>query len=152
MAAYRSRWGYHPCDYETYQLLKRLNVLYVCARRLYAAWQRWARKKPHNRVVRHTLRDGQGRKVGSRVVGVQPEPRLCPVFCREVQIHRRHCDAQLDVGVAFHAGCGIPEAYRAARTPVATADMVGPLPCSLEDVHALAARAREVYGGRWPVS
>lgn len=155
MAAYQSRWGYHPCDYETYQLLKRLHALYLRARRQYAAWRRWARKRPHNRVVRQTLRDGAGRKVGSRVVGMQPEPPLCPVFCRKVHVHRRRTGAaaaEPEVDVAFAVPWDVAAAYRTARTPAVTAEGVQALPCPPEEVRRLAARAAEVYGSAWAVT
>jgi hypothetical protein len=149
MAVYQSRWGYHPCDYETYLLLKWLNGLFLRALRLYAAWQRWARKMPHNRVVRQTLRDDAGRKFGSRVVGPQPEPPLCPMFCRKVHAHRRRAGTGAEapeVGAAFTVPWDIAAAYRAARTPAATAEAVQPLPCPPEEVRRLAARAVEAYG------
>jgi hypothetical protein len=46
---FKSRWGYHPCDYALYLKLKRLAKGYWQARRLVAAHRRWIRKRPHNR-------------------------------------------------------------------------------------------------------
>jgi hypothetical protein len=61
---FRSRWGFHPCDYATYRKLKLLNLVYHRAVRLAHAWERWQRKAPHNRVRRHRIRDEQGRTIG----------------------------------------------------------------------------------------
>ena len=37
---YQSRWGYHPCDYETYLKLRRLHRAFWEGRRLLAKWRR----------------------------------------------------------------------------------------------------------------
>src|SRR5262245_16124566 len=49
MTTFKSRWGFHPCDYPLYLKLKRIAKGYWQARRKVAAHQRWAGKKPHNR-------------------------------------------------------------------------------------------------------
>ena len=46
---FKSRFGYHPCDYALYLKLKRVHKGYYEALRQVAAHRRWARKKPHNR-------------------------------------------------------------------------------------------------------
>src|SRR5947209_1054995 len=79
--AHQSRWGWHPCDYATFLLLKELNRLYERALRQFAAWRRWQRKMPHNRVIRRTIVDAHGRKIGAEIVGPMPEPQLPPLFC-----------------------------------------------------------------------
>src|SRR6267142_2725288 len=91
--AHPSRWGWYPCDYETFLLLKKLHAFYWRALRRYAEWQRWHRKQPHNRVIRQRLVDDRGRKVGSRIVGPRPEPWLCPVFCTRDKV-LRHWNAE----------------------------------------------------------
>ena len=48
--AFRSRWGYHPCNYETYRKLRKLHKAYWEGRRLLAKWHRWKAKRPHNRT------------------------------------------------------------------------------------------------------
>jgi hypothetical protein len=48
---YRSRWGYHPCNYETFLKLKRLHKAYFEGLRMLAIWRRWRAKRPHNRRV-----------------------------------------------------------------------------------------------------
>ena len=38
---YPSRWGFHPCDYQTYRKLKLLHAVYQKAVRQAHAWRRW---------------------------------------------------------------------------------------------------------------
>lgn len=47
---FQSKWGWHPCDYETYQKLRVLNKFTYQNEGGAARWWRWARKAPHNRV------------------------------------------------------------------------------------------------------
>jgi len=146
MKTYQSRWGYHPCDYETFVLLKLLNARWLVAQRRHAQWQRWFRKKPANRVVRRWLRDGEGRKIGREVVGRQPEPRVCPLFCKRVTVVSHWSESgeclpagrEVD-GYALLAPLGIPKTYRAARTPAPTAEAVRPLPLTAAEIRRLAA-------------
>lgn len=49
MNAHQSRWGFHPCSYELYLKLKKLNILCQKALRQIAIWERWNRKDPKNR-------------------------------------------------------------------------------------------------------
>jgi hypothetical protein len=56
---YKSRWGYHPCDYETSQKIRRISKAYWEAKRGYCRWRRWQRKTVH----RHG-----------------PEPTICEIF------------------------------------------------------------------------
>ena len=46
---YQSKWGYHPCDLETYKKLRKLNQWFMKAQREAAEWNRWARKDKQNR-------------------------------------------------------------------------------------------------------
>lgn len=46
---FKSRFGYHPCDYPTFLKLKRIHKGYHEALRKAAAHRRWIRKRPHNR-------------------------------------------------------------------------------------------------------
>jgi hypothetical protein len=142
---HQSRWGWHPCDYPTFQLLKRLHHACEEARRQVAAWQRWHRKKPHNRVVRHWLCDGQGRRVGCEIVGPRPEPPLSPPFCVRRLVPsfwsedgRPLAEARLVEDVVF-GDLGIVAAYRTARKPAASPEAVRPLSFTLEELQRLAA-------------
>ena len=145
--AFRSRWGWHPCDYATFVLLKRLHAAYWRALRRYATWQRWHRKMPHNRVLRRRVRDAQGRKIGVEVLGPWPEPPLPSLFCtrRQVLTHWGEDGKPLQEGrltekVVFD-DLGVPAAYRAARHPAATEQEVTPPLLTAEEVRSLAAQA-----------
>lgn len=76
----QSRWGFHPCHYEHYLKLKFLYKKLWKAVYQLAEFERWVRKEPQNRVTRQTLRDQDGRKIGSKIIGARPAPPLCPVF------------------------------------------------------------------------
>jgi hypothetical protein len=57
----QSKWGFHPCNYETYRKLKELHKAYWQAIRDFSKWQRWINKQSQNRK------------------GSQP-PQYCPIF------------------------------------------------------------------------
>lgn len=78
---FRSRWGFHPCDYETYQSLRRLRFLWFRTLRRLAAWHRWNRKRPHNRVLWRRVRV-DGRPVGWERAAPWNEPAV-PAFMVE---------------------------------------------------------------------
>jgi hypothetical protein len=143
---HRSRWGFHPCDYATFLLLKKLNVLCERARRQFAAWQRWHRKMPHNRVVRRKVVDADGRRIGREVVGQMPEPPLPELFCtvRHVRTYWSQDGRPLKEGRLVEEMCfddrGIPEAYRSARRPVLSEADVQPLRLDTEEVRRLAGQ------------
>src|SRR5947208_2843309 len=128
--AHRSRWGWHPCDYAMFLLLKELHDLYERAQHQYATWRRWQRKKPHNRVVRRKLVDDKGNKVGEEVVGPWAEPPLPQLFC----VRRRVLSYWSEDGKPIREGRaveevalddhGVAEAYRAARRPMASEEEV----------------------------
>jgi hypothetical protein len=46
---YQSKWGYHPCNYPTFQKLKRLHKLFWQNQLAWKARLRWERKQPQNR-------------------------------------------------------------------------------------------------------
>lgn len=150
--AHRSRWGWYPCDYQTFQLLKKLNARCTRAQRDYAAWRRWQRKKPSNRVLREKIVDDQGCKVGSQVVGPRPEPPLDPLFCTRQKVvqYRGAGGQQLRESAAGErvsfADLGIPEAYGLARRPVPDESLVRPLNLTAEEVRRLAEQAVQSAG------
>jgi hypothetical protein len=142
--AHRSRWGWHPCDYETYLLLKELNARCERAVRRYAKWRRWRRKQPHNRLLRQPTIDREGRVAGSRVLSPKPEPVLDPLFCVRRQVRtirgpdgRTLNEARRVEEVSF-CDLGIPEAYRTARRPVASEDLVPALRLTPAEIRRLA--------------
>lgn len=86
---HKGRHGYYPCSRETFLKLKRIAKAYTHARRMLHDWYRWQRKQPQNRVIRKTIRDAQGRKVGSEVIGPRPEPFLKLLFIQWDRISYR---------------------------------------------------------------
>src|SRR5262245_25124532 len=142
--AHRSRWGWHPCDYETYLLLKGLNARCERAARRHAEWRRWRRQKPEHRLLREPVIDRDGRRAGTRVVGPKPEPALDPLFCvrRQVRSFRGPggeplIEARWVEEVSF-CDLGVPEAYRTARRPVPSEDLVPPLRLTPAEIRRLA--------------
>jgi hypothetical protein len=106
---HQSRWGYHPCSYTTFLQLKELTKLAFVARRHLATYERWARKKPSNRVARAILCNATGQKIGygpSTPIPQPPKPQL-PFSIAKMET-----------------------AYRLARIPHATQELVKPLPFS----------------------
>jgi hypothetical protein len=80
MNTYQSRWGFHPCNHAVYLKLNRIHKAYWEGLRLIAAWSRWQRKRPHNRVRFQWERDGGGRKIRRVMTGPWPEPVVPEVF------------------------------------------------------------------------
>ena len=77
-AVFESRWGFHPCDHDTFLKLKFIKKCYFQTLHDKAVWERWERKHPDNRVIRKWHRDADGRKIGCEIVGPRPEPKYCP--------------------------------------------------------------------------
>lgn len=46
---FKSRWGFHPCDYATFLKLKEINKWWWKFLHERAAWERWNNKWPKNR-------------------------------------------------------------------------------------------------------
>jgi len=57
---FKSKWGYHPCDKETFQQLKKLNYWLLLAKKKAANWHRWNRK--------------------DKKYQIKTEPETCPIF------------------------------------------------------------------------
>lgn len=77
---YKSRWGYHPCAYETYEKLKRMRKRYFQWMRQAAAHRRWDRKMPHNRVQRTYARNELGQRTAVLSTVAMGEPLVCPLL------------------------------------------------------------------------
>src|SRR5262249_8575017 len=141
--AHQTRWGWYPCDYATFRLLKQLHTRFWEARRRYAEWRRWERKQPQNRVLRERVVDEQGNKAGSRILGPKPEPLLDPLFCTREKVVRhwnkdgKHLrDGETVERICF-ADHGLPETYRLARRPAATEAEVPLLPLTVDAIRRL---------------
>jgi hypothetical protein len=111
-------------------MLKDLSKLSLAARRRAAAWRRWFRKLPHNRVCRPRVRDADGRTVGHGPPVPMPEPQLPPYFCEVVRWPSGRVDVKL-------TGEAVETAYRLARRPQPTADAVGRLPLGEAEIRRL---------------
>lgn len=48
---YQSKWGYHPCDYEGFKRLKRIQKAYWQGLHLIAKHKRWERKSEKHRFA-----------------------------------------------------------------------------------------------------
>lgn len=48
--ALKSRWGFHPCNYELFLKLKRLHKWYWQTVYDFHRWHRWWRRQPQNRT------------------------------------------------------------------------------------------------------
>lgn len=144
---HKSRWGYHPCDYDTYIKLKKLYKLYWQAVYAHARWKRWERKKPSNRVIRVWKYDAQSRKCGATILGPRPEPTPSSIFCETGPVVSNWGQD----GKFFPCGrpstgwvlndYGIMEAFVRAGYPVAEPGLVKPLGISRADIEQLLARA-----------
>ena len=103
-AAFKGRWGYYPCGYDTWRVLKRLRFLWFRTVRRLAAWERWHRKQPQNRVRWRRVCSG-GRPVGWEQLGPWSEPDLPPFMVEE----------KWGVRVMGHGW--VDDLYRQARHP-----------------------------------
>lgn len=145
---FQSRWGFHPCDYQTYRKLKLLNQVYRQAIRLAHAWARWKRKDPHNRVLRRRIRNEKGQTLGYEPPVPRPEPRICSIFSQKI-IEIRHVDKK---GNFSREGFSekkvvtddlrIPADYASARKPVANPAEVQPLHHTVAELEELYEKAR----------
>lgn len=72
---YQGKYGFYPCEYETYLKLKELNKYVTKALQQSANWYRWVRKAPHNRVNRI-------RRTGV-ILGPRPEPKINNLFYKK---------------------------------------------------------------------
>jgi hypothetical protein len=131
----RSRWGLHPCDHQTFLKLKELAREARKAQRQAAAWRRWQRKDPHNRVVRARVRNERGQVVGYQAPVPLPEPEVSPLFY-EIGVQRscydkdgRYYKDGIDRKVLrpLRPPQSVCDDYRNARRPGASPGEVTPL-------------------------
>ena len=132
---HQSRWGFHPCSYAEFQELRQLWRVILILRRQVATWRRWAIKLPHNRVRRESKRDAAGRAIGYGPPVPIPEPPLPSDRCRKVTRPSGRVEIEL-AGPSDPDLRRLQEAYRLARQPRATPEVVEALPVTLADVQA----------------
>ena len=131
--AYQSRWGYHPCNYETFLRLKKLNGLYFKALKQQAEWHRWYRKEPQNRVIYKYKRDLQGRRIGKEIVGPRPEPNINSIFLEKKHVKSRWYG---EYDTVYITDLPIMQMYQKARKP-RKREVVQPLDISKEQIYEL---------------
>ena len=146
---FRSRWGFHPCDYETYRKLKFLHLIHEKAIRLAAAWQRWYRKERQNRVIRRRIRNEQGQVIGFASPVPMPEPAICSVFSRKVS-EKRQVDRQgrwSKEGFVHEKvitdSFWIAQDYASARKPARDAAEVRAIHHNVAEIDAMVEKARQ---------
>ena len=98
----KSKWGYHPCNYQLFRKLKSLHRWYWQTVYDFHRWHRWWRKEPQNRVG--------------------AEPKYCPAFVcdgvwyKPVLIHGESGHRVYPKTVVDH---GVVKLYQSARLPQA---------------------------------
>jgi hypothetical protein len=145
---FQSRWGFHPCNYQTYRKLKFLYQIYLQAIRQAHAWERWKRKDPHNRVIRRRIRNQKGQTIGYEPPVPLPEPKICPVFSQMV-FEKRHVDKKGNFSregfmeeKVVTDDLWIPADYASARKPVADQAGVQPLHRTVTELEELYEKVR----------
>lgn len=141
ITVHRSRWGHHPCSWEMFQKLKKLNKAYQRAYRQFLQWNRWHRKEPQNRVLRRSIRNDKGWKIGSEVVGPRPEPFLHPLFTRRSMerdvVESTVLGREIENETVGFVLLPVQEDLWNARHPVATPEELKPLQLSEREVDDL---------------
>jgi hypothetical protein len=131
-----SRFGFHPCDQETFLKLKRLKKLFWQAVYAHTAWERWARKRPKNRFY-WAKKERAGKKVRSDQP--IPEPLTCSVWTRENSYDWQNSRKPL---IPLD-DCGILEAFENARMPKGKSDQVVPLNLSIKEINKMSAESEK---------
>ena len=150
MSAFKSRFGWHPCDYATFRKLKTLHKLYWQAVYQKAAWERWERKEPQNRVMRPRIRNAEGQVVGYKPAMPRPEPKLNG-FLKKQTYKTRYNRSGLYLGKEVErervVWAFVPEYgwqdYKNARMPVETPEQVIPLKLTIEKIDELLASVQK---------
>lgn len=120
---FQSRWGFHPCDYQTFLKLKRLHRWYWQTLYDFHRWHRWQRKDATNRVG--------------------PEPKFCAIFVEDEPWFKpvtRHGERGFKVYPKTVVDRGVPDWYHAARRP----QRQPPTPFDVHTLHRIDALYAEV--------
>lgn len=133
-AVHKSRWGYHPCDYQTFLLIRKIHKAYRKAQRQGGSLKRWLRKQPQNRVSYPRERDSFGRWVRNKCADPTPVPRPEVNAAFVNVVNHSWLGDYVTVNDA-----GIVNDYINARTPRANRDSVVPLKLSRARIEELAA-------------
>jgi len=131
ITCHTSKWGHHPCDYETYLKLKKINKHWQRAIHIAAAWERWNRKAKWNRVIRHRIRNNKGQVIGYEEAQPLAEPQLVPPF------HEIGCKNTWSQTVLLCKTVDILAEYRNARYPKQNPEDVKAMKISTEKINSL---------------
>jgi len=154
----QGKYGFHPCDHATYLKLKLIHKVYWQAIFAMAAWHRWDRKEPQNRVQRYEGRGPDGKRLLLSKPVPLPEPKL-PAWVKKfdhkkvVKTHVGDCKQYKGpiYEVVWHTIKLDPSVYsfvldfQSARTPKIESQ-VTPLINSPEKIDAMYAQAKEWLG------
>ncbi len=128
---HQGRWGFYPCDWATYQKLKKISQEYQKGLRQHFAWCRWLNKLPHNRVIRRWKRNESGQRIGCEIIGPAPEPQVNRLFL------------YLEKNYSSFSKIDLLVEYRKARYPAVTAEEVKPLLLTLQQIDILMGELEE---------
>lgn len=143
---YQGKYGFHPCDLETYRKLKVIYKVYWESIYRGAAHWRWTAKQPQNRVQRFQ-KGSDGKRVMLAVPKPLPEPSLTPFQTkhkRSSYYYNGRGDKVVyswEVAVINHDVEVAVLDYQNARTPVVESQ-VRPLKLSLEKINELYEQAQ----------
>lgn len=135
---FEGKFGFYPCDYETFKKLKELKKAYWQTVYKLGAWFRWNAKLPENRVRTRRTKDAVGRVSGREIVGPWEEPQFCPAFGKPAG---RHWNMKTTVPQHL-SDHGILNAFEFARMPKKTAEEVTPLKISEDQINKLLEEVR----------
>lgn len=143
---HQGKYGWYPCDRETYHKLKKLNMAWNKALHEKSRWERWDRKEPQNRVIRSKIRNSAGQVVGYQAAVPMPEPEIGNLFCQKVVKNVKftkkgqYFKDGIDETSVEMVGLAIYENYRKARYPVATEGECLELSLTLEEIDDLCSK------------
>lgn len=115
-------------------MLKAINKLATKAKSQTAAWNRWSRKWPKNRVSRKRIRNEAGQTIGYEPGVPIPEPATPEPFCK---IGSTWAGVR---AYANHLAVQVAQDYAKARTPKAEAKDVVRLVLSEDMIRGLFAK------------
>lgn len=129
---FQSKWGYHPCDKETFHKLRKLNYLAYLSRKAEIRYDRWAAKLPHNRIQKQWVRNTKGQKIHAIPGAPIPEPKHgCVSLCAGEALNPKYRFLLTPLTDIIAAD------YRRARYPKPNPESVEKLYLSNERIDAL---------------
>lgn len=143
---HQSRWGFHPISREASKKLRFINGVFAKAQHAAAAWVRWDRKDPKNRILKRRDKDGRKQPVldaeGKPVL--MKEPKYNPLF-HTVQAFERKETYWCVPSLYRSTGLGekVLSWSRIARMPAPTSDAVQELPVTEEEIEQLYQQVKE---------